>query len=315
MVHKQVNYSVRLACSLVCLLGIASLSPAQDCAAFRQHHLAPGHDDGFNNLSMTPGWHTQPSVASQPPSQISPFSTMFMNDDCEADLLAIVNTDVTLHEGYQVGGEISASAEFEAAAGQLIARAAITAGAAVSFNGSYSRTQTRQYGVSQEKIVSPCGQMSYQLTTDRTTVRSTSQYADYQAICRYVDDDGTIHRHTVFCNKRTIWADVNGHLNQLHRWTNLGTLQSCIDGCDDSGDDSGDGGDGGDGGDDGSGGGGGSGCISSIIQIDDFFTDESIPLIDVGGPLVEELDPDCGEFGELLSDDRVIIISIMGQQQ
>ena len=175
------------------------------------------------------------------------------------------------------------------------------------------------------------------------------QYADYEAVCRYVDSDGNIFRHTEYCGRRGLEVQVQGHASRVNTWRRLEDRESCSchDDCDtpltypehcqdndgdDGGDDDGNDGNDGDDGDDGDGGENGEGdedggngtgigggiCIADITDGDNFFTQGGGDDVEIGvsQSLIDQfggIDDRCGEFGVIPGDGPMIFVTLEGE--
>ena len=117
----------------------AGVSVGADCKSFVAHHQTPGHDGGYDNVSLCPGWRTEVQIQIPPPDIQLVYHEEWDNSRC-GELPISFSRRITSVESYTIGGSVSQTAEFEAAASTLVLEAAIAAQAEIRFNGQYTRT-------------------------------------------------------------------------------------------------------------------------------------------------------------------------------
>jgi hypothetical protein len=187
------------------------------------HPTTPhGPNNQYQRISLTMNWVGEIETAPQGPFPETLFAQTFNNCACEEVQISIQETRTRTHS-YTLGTQFESGGALAAGASALVGRLTLEAHASVSFNGTYTNSNTVQYQITETTTNPPCNSKSFLQTIDRWTSTGDIEVADHKGVCRCTC--GALEDW--YCNLTTLDGSAIGYDNRTSTWTQIGPCSPC----------------------------------------------------------------------------------------
>lgn len=224
------NFRILLIALSVGLISVAQATAQHECGC----HSSNWHshdDDGYwqswwKIIEWEPHYVWDVQLVSSNDEWIRLVDRVHTNHDCDptdvgVSVTASVTHSVTVARNYEFGGN------FEWAAGVLFAKTKVEAHAKVTFNNSWTDTNTETIEISTSKLLSPCKRVRYffdKFRRDRVLVMDA---ADAFFTCK---DFYTGETETFSCRRGKLKSTGTGWDEVQDGWVFMGKVCKCVDG-------------------------------------------------------------------------------------